>query len=68
MNISKSIEPYFNYYKKKYPAIKDGEHEIIIIPIKDGSRSLDNYFINPLKANGYEYKENFLLSEIYMIK
>ena len=59
---------YFNYYKSLYPPEIDGNQIIITIPMKDGSRALDNYYIKPLLNSGYIWKESFLLGEIYLIK
>ena len=68
LKIKKSILPYFKYYAGIYKPEKDGNNEIITIPIKDGSRALDVYYINPLIESGYIWKESFLLGEIYLIK
>lgn len=64
----KAIQPYFNYYLRKYPPEIFETQSIITIPMKDGSRSLDDYYIKPLLENGYKYHEYFLLKEIYLIK
>ena len=68
LKINKSILPYFKYYAGIYKPEKDGNAEVITIPMMDGSRSLDVYFINPLLNNGYMWHESFLLGEIYLIK
>lgn len=68
LKISKQILPYFKYYAGIYKPETGTRGEIIIIPMKDGSASLDRYFINPLLKNGYTWKESFLLSEIYLYK
>jgi hypothetical protein len=68
LKIKKSILPYFKYYAGIYKPEKDGNNEIITIPIKDGSRALDVYYIKPLLESGYIWKESFLLGEIYLIK
>lgn len=68
LKINKSILPYFKYYADIYKPEKDGNNEIITIPIKDGSRALDVYYIKPLIESGYIWKESFLLGEIYLIK
>ena len=68
LNISKEVLPYFKYYAGIYKPEKDGSQEIITIPMKDGARALDNYFIKPLLNSGYTWHESFLLGEIYLIK
>lgn len=68
LKINKSILPYFKYYAGLYKPEIGTRGEIITIPIKDGSRSLDTFFINPLLNNGYIWEESFLLGEIYLIK
>ena len=68
LKINKQILPYFKYYASKYQPEKGAKGEIITIPMLEGSRSLDDYFIKPLLNNGYIWEESFLLSEIYLIK
>ena len=68
LKISKSILPYFKYYATKYKPEIGTRGEIITIPMREGSASIDNYYIKPLLNNGYIFKESFLLSEIYLIK
>lgn len=68
MNMSPSIVGYFNYYAGKYPTETGTHRDIITIPMKDGSRSLDHYFIKPLLAAGWLWKDSFLLGEIYLYK
>lgn len=68
LKIKKSILPYFKYYARIYKPKKDGNAEVITIPMMDGSRALDVYYINPLLESGYIWKESFLLGEIYLIK
>lgn len=67
-DISPAIVGYFNYYATKYPAEILGATEIITIPMRDGSRSLDSYFINVLTRNGWNYSDYFLLGQIYLIR
>ena len=67
-DISPAIVGYFNYYAEKYPAEILGNTEIITIPMRDGSRSLDSYYINVLTRNGWKYSEYFLLGQIYLIR
>lgn len=67
-DISPAIVGYFNYYARIYPAEILGNTEIITIPMRDGSRSLDSYFINVLTANGWKYSDYFLLGQIYLIR
>lgn len=68
LKISKNILPYFKYYADIYKPEKGTHSEVITIPMKDGTRALDNYFIKPLLNSGYTWKESFLLGEIYLIK
>ena len=68
MNMSPSIVGYFNYYASKYPTESGPKREIITIPFKDGSRSLDHYFIKPLLAAGWTWAESWLLKEIYLYR
>lgn len=68
MPINKAIQPYYNYYERLYKPEILGNQIIIEIPIKDGSSSLDHYYINPLLKQGYKYHEDFLLGVIYLIK
>ena len=53
LNIKKAIRPYFNYYLDLYPPEITDNYIIFTIPMLDGCRSLDNYFINPLLDNGF---------------
>lgn len=68
LKINKNILPYFRYYAGIYKPEKDGNTEVITIPMMEGSASLDTYFIKPLLNNGYIWKDSFLLGEIYLIK
>ena len=65
--IAPSILPYFMYYTDKYQMVDTGKYQVLQIPVMDGSRGLDNYFINVLTANGWTFQHNFLLSQIWMI-
>lgn len=65
--ISEAILPYFRYYASQYKLESGSKGDRIIIPVKDGSGSLDRYFINQLIENGWYYRYNALLSEIYLI-
>ena len=66
--VSKQISGYFGYYAGKFDIEKSEKTILITIPMKDGSRSLDCYFIRVLLENGYIFKESFLLGEIYLYK
>lgn len=67
-DVSSDILGYFRYYASKYEILTRTKGDLIEIPIKDGSHSLDNYFINILTRNGWEFKESPLLGMIYMIR
>lgn len=58
----------YNYYARKHPEEILGDCIFIEIPMSDGSKSLDTHYINPRKAEGFHYKENWLLKLIYLIK
>lgn len=58
----------YNYYSRKYPEEILGDYIFITIPMMDGSESLDKYYINPRKAEGFNFYENLLLRLIYLIK
>lgn len=66
-NISDAILPYFRYYAGLYKIQSGSKGDLITIPVKDGSGSLDRYFINQLISNGWYFRYNALLSEIYLI-
>lgn len=66
--VKDQIKGYFGYYAGLFETIKGEKGIIITIPMKEGSRSLDLYFIDVLLENGYTYHEYFLLREIYLIK
>ena len=66
--VKDQIKGYFGYYAGLFETIKGDKGIIIIIPMKEGSKSLDRYFINILLENGYTFHEYFLLGEIYLIK
>lgn len=68
LSISKAIRPYFNHYIRKYTPDTSEKGEIITIPMKDGSRALDTYFIKPLLDNGFIWHDSFLLGEIYLTR
>ena len=58
----------YNYYSRKYPEEILGDCMFITIPMMDGSESLDKHYINPRKAEGFNFHENWLLRLIYLIK
>lgn len=66
--IAPALIPYFNYYARKYEPELLGDSLIITIPYSDGCRSLDNYFIDILTRNGWNYSEYALLHQIYLTK
>lgn len=66
--IAPALIPYFNYYARKYEPELLGDNLIITIPYSDGSRSLDDYFINILTRNGWNYSAYDVLHEIYLLK
>lgn len=66
--VSNQIAGYFGYYAGKFDIEKSEKLILITIPMKDGSRSLDHYFIKVLLANGYTCKDSFLLGETYFFK
>ena len=65
--ISDSIKGYFRYYAGCYELLKSSKRDIIEIPVMDGSRGLDNYFINVLCDNGWEFRYYALLKTIFLI-
>ena len=48
----------YNYYSRKYPEEILGDCIFITIPMMDGSESLDKHYINPRKAEGFNFHEN----------
>ena len=67
-SINKQIAGYFGYYAGKFDIEKSDKTILITIPMKEGSRSLDRYFIKVLLDNGYIWHDCFLLGEIYLYK
>ena len=67
-DIPPALIPYFNYYARKYEPELLGDSLIITISVWDACRSLDDYFINILTRNGWNYREYPVLHEIYITK
>lgn len=67
-DIKPEIIPHFSYYANQYEPELLSDVLIFEIPFKDGSRGLDNYFINILTANGWTITEYFLLHKFYITK
>ena len=66
--IKPALIPYFCYYASQYTPEPLGDCLIFEIPYNDGSKKLDNYFINILTGNGWTISDNFLLRRFYLLK
>lgn len=67
-DIAPELIPYFNYYASKYEPELLADNLILTISMWDGCRSLDNYFIEILTRNGWNYSTYDVLHEIYLVK
>lgn len=67
--IKPALIGYFCYYASKYKPEQFKTTLFFELDfLKDGSRSLDNYFIDILSANGWTIEEDFLLHKFYFFK
>lgn len=68
-DIKPEIIPHFSYYADQYePELLADVLFFEIDAGRDGSRGLDNYFIDILTANDWTITEYFLLSKFYLTK